>query len=535
MPKTLPRFLAFLAVFIAIILLVECVFGIWFETNDDVGMMMMAHGFGAAGEATPMLLFSSLWQGHIVQALGWPFGLPGYGVYLMGALAVALAAQATFLGALTGRIWLGLLLVMALAVRPVFAPQFTVIGGYLAAASFLALLAYRRRPHLSILLSAAVLAFASFLMREHIFVLAVLVAVPLLLHGDLLRDRRAWVVAIGFAALAVIARLHHQAVLNGPEWAGFVAQNLPRALFTDFNLTPLVLGSPEAMRAAGWSVNDVRLLEMWWLADPAIAGPKPLRAAIDVVGIASVFRLDAARLAQLGAELGRPDLLAALSALVLAGITLRGAALLRLLAGCFVLTGLALLITASGRLDISRVYFPAVAMLALLAAAAMPRKAWTAVPLTLAAGVAGWLSLGNHIPVARAIAASVPAWQATLSRAEPERVHVVWGDTLPFQWLYRPLARRDSMPGLRIYAIGSTSYARYALARFGGDPQDMVKALRSEEGISLFAYAAGIPLLRTYCAERYQGELRVDPIAEMPRTLFGVFRCRPMDAAAASR
>jgi hypothetical protein len=535
LPKTLPRFLACLFVFVAMILLVEQFFGIWFETNDDVGMMMMAHGFGVAGEATPLLLFSSLWQGYIVQALGWPFGFPGYGVYLMGALAVALAAQAAFLGELTGRVWLSLLLVAALAVRPVFAPQFTVIAGYLAAASFLALLAYQARPRLSVLLSAATLAFASFLMREHIFVLAALVAAPLVLRVPLLRDWRAWAVACGVVALAVVARLHHQSVLDGPEWAGFVAQNLPRALFTDFNLTPHVLASPEAMRAAGWSVNDVRLLEMWWLADPALAGPGPLRAAIDVVGVGSIFGLDAARLAQLSAELTRPDLLAAALATLLAGITLRGAGLLRLLAGSVALVALALLITASGRLDISRVYFPVLVMLALLAAAAVPRRAWTALPIGLAAVVAGWLSLGNHIPVARAVAASLPDIQAVLSRAEPGRVHVVWGDTLPFQRLYPPLARRDSMSALRLYGIGSASYAGYALARFGGDPRGVVTALRSAEGVSLFAYHAGIPLLRTYCAERYQGELQVEPLAEAPRFLFGIFRCRPMDAATPSR
>jgi hypothetical protein len=200
-----------------------------------------------------------------------------------------------------------------------------------------------------------------------------------------------------------------------------------------------------------------------------------------------------------------------------------------------VLAALALLITASGRVDISRVYFPVMVMLALLAAAAVPRRAWTALPIGLAAGVAGWLSLGNHIPVARAVAASLPDVQAVLSRAEPGRVHVVWGDTLPFQRLYPPLARGDSMPRLRLYGIGSTSYAGYALARFGGDPQGVVTALRSADGVSLFAYHAGIPLLRTYCAERYQGELHVEPLAEAPRFLFGIFRCRPMDAATPSR
>ena len=40
--------------------------GITFETNSDVAMMMIAHGFGIAAMPTPVLPFSNVVQGQIV-------------------------------------------------------------------------------------------------------------------------------------------------------------------------------------------------------------------------------------------------------------------------------------------------------------------------------------------------------------------------------------------------------------------------------------------------------------------------------------
>ena len=185
-------FFSGLLVFSLIVALVDWLYGIRFETNDDVAMMMMNHGFGVAAQATPMILFSNIWQGSIIEALGWPFGRPAYGLYMMGMLVVALAATMAFLCELNRRFWMNALVVLAIAIRPVFSPQFTVVAGYLAIAAFLALAAHMARPRASLLLAACGLALAAFLMRDYLLLMMGLVGAPFLLRRPLLRGGRAW-------------------------------------------------------------------------------------------------------------------------------------------------------------------------------------------------------------------------------------------------------------------------------------------------------------------------------------------------------
>jgi hypothetical protein len=41
---------------------------VW-DTNDDVAMAMVAHGYGFVAQKSPNLLFSNVVWGHVVQAL----------------------------------------------------------------------------------------------------------------------------------------------------------------------------------------------------------------------------------------------------------------------------------------------------------------------------------------------------------------------------------------------------------------------------------------------------------------------------------
>jgi hypothetical protein len=80
--RTNISFIVALAWFVGLTVAIQTLFGIYYETNDDVGMMMLTHGFGLTDKPTDLLLFTNRIQGLVVSRLGWPFGLPGYSLYL---------------------------------------------------------------------------------------------------------------------------------------------------------------------------------------------------------------------------------------------------------------------------------------------------------------------------------------------------------------------------------------------------------------------------------------------------------------------
>src|SRR5437667_5060333 len=67
------------------------------ETNDDVAMSMVAHGYGIAEYGSPRLIFSNVLWGAIVRSLPSIDGLLGYSFATLLSLAIASAATLYFL------------------------------------------------------------------------------------------------------------------------------------------------------------------------------------------------------------------------------------------------------------------------------------------------------------------------------------------------------------------------------------------------------------------------------------------------------
>lgn len=109
----------------------------YWETNDDVSMSMVAHGYGLAAIATPNLVFSNVLWGYPVRAIPTLYGIYGYST----ATLLVLLSVTTFLlyslrslGAGCSR---SLLILLLLLVRPLLFPQITLNAGLLTLAAIL--------------------------------------------------------------------------------------------------------------------------------------------------------------------------------------------------------------------------------------------------------------------------------------------------------------------------------------------------------------------------------------------------------------
>ncbi len=84
--------LASLFIAVAFVVLICLTVSPRWETNDDVAMSMVAHGYGLAAYGSPNLLFSNVLWGYLVRTLPTIHGVFGYSMATLGVLTLVSAA-----------------------------------------------------------------------------------------------------------------------------------------------------------------------------------------------------------------------------------------------------------------------------------------------------------------------------------------------------------------------------------------------------------------------------------------------------------
>jgi hypothetical protein len=485
---------------------IQHLFGIYYETNDDVGMMMVAQGFGLTDQPSALLLYSNRLQGQIVSWLGWPFGLPGYSLYLFACLLVSLAAIVAAMTRFNEAFPLNLLVVSALALRPLFAPQFTIVAALLMAAGVLALERYRRDNESAQLLAASAFALLAFLMRPEAMMMVALLSLPLVLRVSLLTSPAA-LAAGGLTGAAILgACLWDQAGYSTTDWAAYNAMDLPRAWFTDFANASLVLKRPDLLASVGWSANDARMLVSGWWLDPDVYSPEKLQRVIDGVGLAALFTHEP-RLWHWAKTFTMPDMLPG-TILTLAILPLLPRGWRWRMAGLVaIFFAVTLLFTFAGRLDVSRIFYPCLAIASVFAFGVHLSRRATRLLIGAVAALAVILSTGHHVPAAAARRAAHDSTMQALQAAHLDEVLFEWAGTLPYEALYPTFLRRDRIPAFDIHSLGSDQWAPYALTRWGGDVRNALARFKAPASVRLIATDHQVSLLSTYCQERWHGQL----------------------------
>jgi hypothetical protein len=497
------------------VFLIDRAVGITFETNDDVATMMIAHGFGIAAMPSPILPFSNVLEGWIVQFLGWRFWAAGYGVYLMSVLVLAGGVAVRYLTRLSGEFWASFLMVGALQLRPMMQPQFTIVAGFLAIGAVLATVAYARDGRGVDLFMAAVLTVLAYLMRSQALALVALVGLPFLMRWPFFRDRRAWIAFGATSTVILSAAWFDRQQQLGPEWLPFATLNPYRAVFTDFGMADAVRSRPDVMQNVGWSANDLTLLQKFWIVDPVIADPERLRQAIAAVELENAFQLDSSQLVLAWTQLSERGLWLGWLLVLAITLMLRGKSLATAATGLLILVAITCLLTAAGRLNIGRVYYPAIAALALFSLAIAPPAGRLVRTLVAGAAVLGLLfMLTLLVPIARERAASLERMRPRIAVLSAADIHVNWNG-LPFEILYPVFSRGNPFPSFRIFGIGVTSLAPYSVAHWGRDIRGFFTQFTSPEGLSIFTWPGTSAMLDIYCSEHFKGVLREEAVADL--------------------
>ena len=495
-----------------------------FETNDDVAMSMIAHGYGDSTYGSPLLIYSNVLWGYVVRATPTINGLLGYSVATLAVLLAAGWAIVYFLQSLDAGNPAGFLVAAVILARPTVIPQFTLGAGILAAAAVIGWQAYARRGGAGTLAASCALSFFGFLVREPEWALVTGVALPLL-PWRALKERRETQVAFAALGLAIgVASVMDRVAYRGSDWERYFEIKKAVTAVATWGYGQELKKHPDILSRHGYTANDIALIENAFWADPEISDPVHLNAMMAEAGGPP---LRAARIWEGMAELrvlaGRVMLPLMLPALVLLFLGFRWpVALAWVLCLASVVA-----IAVSGRPGIVRVYVPLGSLLLAAPLAAGTHisglKRWL-VLLTLCGAVAG--NAYALVPEASASSKRVRDYRRDLHAIPPQTI-VNWANSLRHEYPYSVLARDPTIRSLRLFDVSAFAFAPFSVAmaeRAAG--RGIREGLQSAEGIAMFTpYSYLWEQLRIYCGERLKGQLRGDFSYVSPSVTVQRVRC----------
>ncbi|MGY4237955.1 hypothetical protein ACVIIW_006902 [Bradyrhizobium sp. USDA 4449] len=491
---------------IAWMILLCSIFDPKWETNDDVAMSMVAHGYGIADYGSDHLFFSNVLWGAIVRSLPSVDGILGYSIATLLSLALAGAATVYFLLRLGVRPMVATLVLTIVFTRPILFPQFTETAGLLGIAAALGLQAFCRRRSVYDLVAACCLAFFAYLIRDLELALVVAVALPLLPWGKLAASRSARLAAALLLICVAGAAIADARAYLPPEWQTFRQQNLARAPLTDFGSATFILERPDLMQRHGLSRNDIRLVSNWFFIDPQLSNPELLRSLIREIPAQMILERNLA--SSLDALLAIPQS-PSLRTLTYISIALLMILLRPRLFAVWALFFAAIFAFASvGRPPPARVCFPLLGLLIFAAVSMQPQlPRWRDLALT-AALLAGAVSNAWHL-IGEATASDRAIALARLQKFSSPESTFVWGDALPFEAVFPVFTRVDDVRSTRIYALGVLTLAPFSVPTADeAAHRGFLVRLRTEAGIPLIAAPEQQSLLNTYCVEHLGTPLR---------------------------
>lgn len=487
------------------------------ETNDDVGMSMVAHGYGLAAQSAPTLIFSNVVWGYFVRSLPEIGGVLGYSIATIG---VIVAFGATLLCALremkVGTVF-SIAILALLIIRPALFPQFTINAGLLTVAGLICLFVYEVHREVSLLVVSVMFSFLGFLVRDQEFALVVLVAVPLLPWKVLLGDRSAQtaVVLLG-VAISISVYVDHMAY-QGPAWEEFKDLNSARAPYTDFGADALLAERQDILKKYNYSQNDVSLVSAWFFEDPQISNPGTLRSMVSHLGPIQDSPL-ALKNGIKGFEALKDK---AVRAYFIAGILAFILAPSRRLVASWVIClliffGLGVL----GRPGILRIYIPVLILLVVFPLLTQGRPlaertfALRFVAYLLLAALLAWNANKVFAQSVRSQRQMGEVWREY--RDFPQYPIVVWGATFPYELIYPVLAPQGSERQFQLHGLGVFTFAPFSRAYMEiSHGRGLVQQLRSAKGVSMLAPDAYYnSLLYQYCKEHFGSMLDVRDIKQ---------------------
>ncbi|NOU00421.1 MAG: hypothetical protein HOO95_02435 [Gallionella sp.] len=508
--KNRPGLLAFFSVatFIASLYLT---FEPRFETNDDVMMSMIAHGYGIAAYGSPQLVYSNVLWGYLIRSIPSINGILGYSIATILVLLVIGWVMLFILLRLGKGYLLSLLLTTLVIAYPALFPQFTMNAGLLTVTAILGWQLFAKFGRKRDLGVACLLAFFGYLIRDSEFFLVMCVASPLLPWTILRKQRQMQIAFLLLGTAIVMSAVFDHWSYQKPEWQQFKEFNTVRIPFTDYGAGEHIKRHPEITSRQGFSTNDIDLLSNWFFIDPKIANPIALSAMLKELGPLPIQE------GSIQSGLKSIELLntpALVSLLVLALFLFM---LLPRRQTTFV-WGLCLLAFFTmgilGRPGISRVYFPLISLLLIIPIYLGSYTSKIRQYIILLVFIAWAVNAYLITPLAfwnKQWAQQVQKDTYNLSK-EPT---VIWGGGkfgtnigFPYVFVFPVLSKTINIPIFELYGLNPFTLAPFSMVNTQQKiNHSIIENLQTTTGIRMIGSPDKIEMLRIYCNQHLNAQL----------------------------
>ena len=495
------------------------------ESSDDVGMSMVAHGYGIAAKESPNLFFSNVLWGHLVQVIPEVNRVLGYSIATMATLVTIGTAVLYGLYRLGAGYLVSLSVFVLIMIRPVLFPQFTINAGLLMVCAIIYWHLYDREHNWQALTIGCILAFFSFLIRPYEFLLVLIIAFPLLSWRSLFQHRPFKLAMVALLSIITVSAVIDHRTYQQDSWKTFNEFNFARVSYTDFQASLYLLQRPDIFEKYGFSVNDIILIKNWFFSDPGLIKPQDLQAMKSELGAMPWLENGPRNVSRgLRALWDKKLLVLSITALLLIALRTRRPGMISL--GLIFIA--ILLMGVLGRPGVTRVYTPLISLL-IIAPFLVPQVSDRSNQLLT--GVLALSVILNCFYVfsdTKKMEMDPHAIQK-LSTSLPNETMVLWGASLPLETIYSVLRAPSSLRSHRFYGLGVFTLAPFSVA-FEEEQNEtgFIKRLTSESGIPLFSRPGYLYLLKNFCFEHLNGKMKEVSVERYGIYKLGWQRCEPL-------
>ena len=516
-------YLSFILSFIFIFSLCLFFSPMW-ETNDDIGMSMVAHGYGIAAIKSPNLIFSSVLWGYIVSLFQPVCGILGYSIATYLVLIVIIGIVIYGLYQMDAGLIASISVILLVFTRPVIFPQFTINSGLLMVAAVICWKLYVRNDNLSYLAVGCILALFSFLIRKHEALLVFIISLPLISWRLLIPRKSFKIATLVLVSMIVLASYVDYNAYQIDEWNAFNQLNYARAPFTDFNAGESIKQRTDILNRYGYSINDIELISSWFFVDSHIANPVALSAMLSEIGPLSSQKDIISNTWIAIKSLFDPKL----APLMICGIFL---SILKpsfnVIVSWFICVSSVILFGILGRPGILRIYIPLFSLLVIApffdgCAVSFTRKFFICFTLIVSAIINTKLISSEFVQNQL----SAEQVRKGLEGFPENKVVINWGASFPFEAVYPVINLPPSIRSYIFYSLGAFTLAPFSVSfQEQNKGQGMLDLITTEGGISIIANKYSLKRLGIYCREHLHGELTEISAQKYGSINLSTYRC----------
>lgn len=512
---------------IALFILLLCiVFEPRFETNDDVAMSMIAHGYGDAAFSSPLLVYSNVIWGFIVSSIPPIAGVLGYSWATIIVLVIAGWAITFFLIQMGVGYLVAFLAGFIVLARAVLFPQFTITAGLLTVAGLLGARLYSKNGKTLTLFFSCALIYLGFLIRLPECLLVIAISLPLLPWESLRKNRKLQIAFALILSAMAASYIADKSFYSEKNWERHYEIFKPLASIAAWGKGEDLKLHPELLKKYRYSLNDIELVQNAFWVDPNISNPSALGPMLDELAEFQAVSNIKVRL------IGSFKDLEVLKYPSLLPIALMGFMLFLLhlnLRLTFVwLFFLIAIVTLAflGRPTVHRVYYP-MSCLALLAPLTYYRseKKLAGINIRFILIFAFLWNASIILPQAIESTKLVKEYQRDL-QGVPALTIVNWANSVHHEFPYSLFASDQKIRSIRLYDIsGSITPVSVAFAeQMAG--RSFARKLFTAEGVVMFDSGPNLSKkLEIYCSERLGSRFEANSIYSSPRVNASRVRC----------